>query len=154
MFRPMDLERWQDLNDFLQELYNDTSRRWVFRGSGYPRLETTLERAALEFGLSPDKLPTVELGLLRQFARHYHHYTAQIPEPDNYLEWCSIMRHYGAPSRLLDFTYSFFVALYFALEGPHDFGREPCYQAYLWAIEQGALEKQGGRLAGNFPADV
>src|SRR5438093_2893211 len=32
------------------------------------------------------------------------------------LEWLALMQHYGAPTRLLDFTYSFWIALFFAFE--------------------------------------
>ena len=46
----------------------------------------------------------------------------------NILEWLSLMRHYGAPTRLLDWTYSFFIALYFAAESAEgDFA--------VWAID-------------------
>jgi hypothetical protein len=40
----------------------------------------------------------------------------QVPERTNIMEWLAMMRHYGAPTRLLDWTYSFFVAVYFAVE--------------------------------------
>jgi len=37
------------------------------------------------------------------------------PKSHDHLEWMALMRHYGAPSRLLDCTYSFYIAAYFAL---------------------------------------
>jgi len=136
------LQCCDDLLQVYQDLSADLSQRWVFRGTHCPDLQTSLERAAGEFGLPPEKLRTVELGLVRQFARHFHHYSQQIPEADNYLEWFSIMRHYGAPTRLLDFTYSFYVALFFALENAEGFRPgAPDYQANLWAINANALEQ-------------
>lgn len=37
---------------------------------------------------------------------------------DTYAEWLAAMQHYSAPTRLLDWTSSFYVALYFAVEEP------------------------------------
>ena len=138
----MRLQGWDDVLQMYQELSGDQAQRWVFRGTHCASLETSLERAANEFGVPAEKLRRVELGLVRQFARHFHHYALQIPEPENYLEWFSIMRHYGAPTRLLDFTYSFYVALFFALESPNGFNADQgCYAATLWAIDANALER-------------
>jgi hypothetical protein len=41
------------------------------------------------------------------------------PTPDNILEIFSIMQHHGAPTRLLDFTHSAYVACFFAVENEH-----------------------------------
>jgi len=40
----------------------------------------------------------------------------RVPAIPDTLEWLAFMQHYGAPTRLLDFTYSFWIALFFAFE--------------------------------------
>src|SRR5262245_3155755 len=56
-----------------------------------------------------------EIWMLADFKREALNHLGHVPEPTNLLEWMAIGRHYGMPSRLVDFTYSFFVAAYFAL---------------------------------------
>jgi hypothetical protein len=64
----------------------------------------------------------IELGIIREFQRKCHHFTDErdLPDEDDMLEWLALMRHYEAPVHLLDWTYSFFVAVYFALENADD----------------------------------
>jgi hypothetical protein len=50
------------------------------------------------------------------------------PENEKILAWMALMQHYGAPTRLLDWSYSFFVALFFAIESSHG-------DAALYAID-------------------
>jgi hypothetical protein len=108
---------------------------WVYRGQKNATwgLITTLERACESYNISPKKASIVEEILLREFRRKYHHYSQHIPDKENTLEWLSVMQHYGAPTRLLDFTYSFYVAAYFALEEVLE--EKDTYKGYaVWAI--------------------
>jgi hypothetical protein len=54
--------------------------------------------------------------MLKQFQRRCYHYLSDLPREDRTLEWLALMRHFGAPTRLLDWTYSFFVAVFNAIE--------------------------------------
>src|SRR5262245_37557781 len=77
---------------------------WIFRGQGSSAwdLETSIERLAKSLEVPFGELPYRERGILRRFKRQYHHYSSACPDQDDNIEWLSIMRHYGAPTRLLD----------------------------------------------------
>ncbi len=93
-------------------------RGWLYRGQRsveWP-LKTSLERCCDRENVPAKDHLVFEIRLLRQFRRAYHHYSCHVPSPANTLEWLSLMQHHGAPTRLLDFTYSAYVAAYFALE--------------------------------------
>ena len=106
-------------------------------------LETSLERACKthcsEQGLS--EAPRIENILTREFRRRYHNHGVGISDPVG-IEWLSLMQHYGAPTRLLDFTYSIFIAAYFAMERQFE---ESCSHA-IWAVRNKWVSQEGIRV--------
>jgi hypothetical protein len=79
-------------------------------------------------------MPYVEIQLILEFIRHYHLYTSESPpRPGDTLDWLAVMRHHGAPTRLVDFTFSFLVASYFALAD------EPRSNLVVWAVNKSGL---------------
>jgi hypothetical protein len=83
---------------------------WVFRGqeSSSWGLKTYLERLLERY--KPYRVPDVspydvEAKLVRGFQRKAYQYVSDLPNQDDTLEWLSLMRHLGGPTRLLDWRF-------------------------------------------------
>lgn len=117
---------------------------WIYRGQRDARwkLESTLERTARRFRWQRPRAE-LEMGIFRRFQRHAHLFVSALPDEEEVIEWLSLIRHFGAPTRLIDWTYSFHIALFFAVrhadpaieDEPID-DRSPA----VWAIDSNWLE--------------
>jgi len=118
----VDIASWSDVHSYVRS-------GWLFRGQSSAAwgLKTSFERLCDRRGIQADDRYRLERALLRDFTRSLHQYSAHVPRPDCKIEWLSIMQHHGAPTRLLDFTYSLYVACYFALEAADS-------ESAVWAI--------------------
>lgn len=116
-FDSQNIQGWEQLNEFYESRFRPEVQ-WIFRGQrgSCQGLKTSIEREIKEFRMDLEQAPDIERGLLRKFKRSCHHYVPDTPEESASLEWLALMQHHGAPTRLLDWTYSFFAALYFAIE--------------------------------------
>src|SRR5215470_2168603 len=102
---------------------------WLYRGqrSATWNLMTSVERSCERREVRPEHRREHEDALFREFRRSYHQYATHVPDPRAVVEWLSVMQHHGAPTRLLDFNYSIYIASYFALEK----AEEDCA---VWAV--------------------
>ena len=113
-FREIKIRSWSNLIKQCDNL----GKGWILRGhrnSAWP-LQTSLECSLNNFHINLREAPRLEGGLLRRFQRQFHHFCVSSPEEQDIMEWLALMQHYGGPTRLLDWTHSFFAALYFAVE--------------------------------------
>ena len=121
--------------DFMRLCASDFTDVWHFRGAlDNWILETALQRTARNWRIPLKEIPQIEQALLREFMRAYPP-DASTPPPDNNdtLGWLSLMQHHGAPTRLLDWSYSPYVAAFFGLDALLRHGDEN-RKAAVWAL--------------------
>jgi hypothetical protein len=95
---------------------------WLLR----PVLERKLE--SLDMDLSGFRF--IENSLMGEFKRHAKAVLHVWPTNDDVLGWLALMQHYRAPTRLLDWTESPFVALFFAIRD-----LDKSVDAALWILD-------------------
>lgn len=143
-----DLDDWAGVVEAFSELPERKMRRddevgdfqeegWIYRGHhrSYP-LAPSIER---QFA---DNWPEIEYRLFREFQSQapIHMDPTRLPAAKaSRLDWLSILRHYDAPTRLLDFTYSPYVALYFALRHGAERDGGP---VEVWGIDAEAVRRR------------
>jgi hypothetical protein len=73
--------------------------------------------------------------ILRIFKRKAIHFLDVVPARDDDFEWLALMQDHGAPTRLLDFTWSPYVAAFFALHNSTT-------EAVIWACNPVEIKKK------------
>jgi FRG domain len=125
-----------DILSFLQSHPLD-QHQWAFRGQQDAKwkLESSIDRLKQIY---PNSFRNDAEEYVRQaFKRRAHHYLKYLPRDDEELEWMALMRHHGAPTRLLEWTRSPYVAAFFAIAeaGANE-------ESALWAINLNAIKME------------
>lgn len=114
---PYEVHRFESWSEFLEVITGPPFLGWAFRGQRHENwpLVSALARYLKNFRVDSAVWPAQEERILRIFKRKAHHFLIAGTQPDDDFEWLALMQHHGAPTRLLDFTWSPYVASYFAL---------------------------------------
>jgi hypothetical protein len=151
--RPYRVFRVDSWEAFLSHITCPPYSNWAFRGerdASWP-LYSSLSRYFQNFGVCPEAWPEQESRILRIFKRKAHQFLDKPPVLDDDFQWLALMQHHGAPTRLIDFTWSPYVAAFFALE-------RTLADGVVWAMNPGRVDsgrppkptRMDPRPAGNF----
>jgi len=142
-----------ELNDVIEDMKNRAHLSVydvtvILRGQA--ESTWTLKPTLLRSFIEPDKLKIeevidLEFKALGNFKKRAHlsHGASLIGDKDTILDWWTLMQHYGAPTRMLDWTISPYVALYYAVSDKFD------TNGAIWFFDVGKLLDIMEQLYGN-----
>jgi hypothetical protein len=132
-YEVIQLNSWRDFLSFAAE---SPYHNWAFRGQRDASLPlfSVLSRYFLTYNIDPRAWIDQEDRILRIFKRKAIHFLPHTPDRDDDLQWLALMQDHGAPTRLLDFTWSPYVAAFFALHNATDEG-------VIWACNPFEIER-------------
>ncbi|MCE1167812.1 MAG: FRG domain-containing protein [Sphingobacteriia bacterium] len=136
MHKIFTLNSWDEFMKHVPEMF----KNYIFRGhqNSNWKLESSYDRSNLK------KVGVTEQSLLGSF-RFTVSTLGLTNLPNSRLGWLALMQHQGVPTRLLDFSFSPFIAAYFAFE--------PCFTSFyyhndpdemvsIWAVNYLSLQHQ------------
>lgn len=149
------LKSWDDYDKAVSKKHY---RKWIYRGQSDAswELESSLHRAFEEAQLihkaharKEKRLNRVEHErvMIDRFKCNAHIYLSSLPKEKDTLSWLSLMQHHGAPTRLLDFTFSPYIALFFALESGKG-------SAAVYCVNHHAIKSDDDEYFGNDHLEV
>lgn len=135
------VESW---DQFIERVVNKfPTDNWLFRGEKKFswELASLIERSARDYGIDFQNLAKYEQGMIRKFHRNICNYYGKKIERQNYFEIMAMMQHFGCPTRLLDFSHSAYIALFFAIENATTcIEQEP--ESAIWIFNSGWLDRK------------
>lgn len=150
--KQVEINSWLDYFSFIDQLagIGNSTPYWTFRGQGSSdwTLKTSFKRILDSRSITDPQIAIkLEMTLTRYFLSNQRHFKefspAQAPIPNLLNDWAR-MQHYGAPTRLLDWTDSPTVALYYAVEGLWE------SDGAVFVINNKVLEEESTKRYGKF----
>ncbi len=135
IFVETEISEWKDFFKIKESFI----RNFIFRGQGdkdwtiSSSLERLVNRLHPHF-VDPFLIPSQEQQMLKEFKWKSKLFNISGIDKKDDIEWLSVMQHYGSATRLVDFTDSFYVAMFMAIF-------ETSSDSAIWCINKPSLIK-------------
>lgn len=147
-FKELEISSWNEFEEvvFSYGIHIDNSSYWFCRG-----------QTNKEWGLLPSisrifetenekkHIYDLEVRAVHDFKENSAYYTNDYARKSySYMEWWPLMQHYSCPTRLIDWSLSPYIALYFAVSGQSEI------DGALWLCNSQVLEEMAINKSGNY----